>query len=322
MRIVSLLASATEIIAALGCMDQLVGRSHECDYPEQVQQLPLISQVQIDIDTSSAQIDAQVKQLAHRKAQENPALQALSLYDIDIKKLQEVQPDLIFTQTQCDVCAVSEQDVVQALSHIADIQPRIVSLAPYRLQDIWEDIARVGKVLKREEQAEQLIQQYQQRLSRLQEQVKIQRMGNNRPGPRVAILEWLDPLMGAGNWTPELVEIAGGSNVFGRNGEHSPWITWEALYQADPDIIILAPCGFTLKRTQQDIPQLQQHPCWSKLQAVQQNNIYAIDGNAYLNRSGPRLVDSAEILGKILWNIDVQHPLEPRAWQKISVEMA
>src|SRR2546423_10554052 len=182
MRIVSLLASATEMIAELGCLDQLVGRSHECDYPPGVQQLPLVSRAQIDIDTSSSQIDAQIKQLAQAKdaVQEN-ALKALSIYAIDVVQLQALRPDVIFTQTQCEVCAVSERDVMRAVQQLTGLQPRVVSLAPYQLSDVWEDVLRVGKALERREQAEALVQGYKQRLARL-EKITTD-LGTSRPKP-------------------------------------------------------------------------------------------------------------------------------------------
>lgn len=168
MRLVSFLASATEMIAALGCLDQLVGRSHECDYPPEVLTLPVISRVQIDLETSSANIDAQVKQLTQSKSSpEDAALKALSIYAIDIEQLQALQPDVIFTQTQCEVCAVSERDVVAAIQHLTGLQPQVISLTPYRLDDVWEDVVRVGKAVKQRELAETLVKGYQQRLKRL-----------------------------------------------------------------------------------------------------------------------------------------------------------
>jgi len=311
MRIVSLLASATEMIDALGCLDQLVGRSHECDYPPEVLQLPLVSTVQIDTETSSNQIDAQIKQLAHTAIQDN-ALKALSIYRINSVLLQELQPDIIFTQTQCEVCAVSERDVTEALQKLTGLHPRIVSLAPYRLADVWEDVIRVGKALEQRERATNLVRQYTQRLEQLQQQST--QLNTGKTKPRVAILEWLDPLMAAGNWTPELVMYAGGENVFGEIGVHSPWLAWEELRQADPDVIVLAPCGFSLERTLVDVPLLQQHPFWKSLQAVQNGRVYAIDGNYYLNRSSPRLVESAELLGRVLWGEQLALPVDEQAW--------
>ena len=316
MRIVSLLASATEMIAELGCLDSLVGRSHECDYPPQVLQLPLVSTVQINTETSSSEIDAQIKQLAHSKEIEsNNALKALSIYRIDVTLLQELQPDVIFTQTQCEVCAVSERDVTEALQQLTGLHPRIISLSPYRLVDVWEDVVRVGKALERQEQAVALVQQYQQRLEQLQQRSAALNKGNKKP--RVAVLEWLNPLMAAGNWTTELVTYAGGESLFGEVGVHSPWLTWEELKRANPDVIVLAPCGFSLARTLVDVPLLQQHPLWQSLHAVQNGRVYAIDGNYYLNRSGPRLVESAELLARIVWGEQLGISVDNQAWQLI-----
>lgn len=319
MRVVSLLASATEMIAELGCLDQLTGRSHECDYPPAVLDLPLVSSALIDANASSSQIDAQVKQLAQaRDDQHAQALKALSIYAIDLKLLQELQPDLIFTQTQCEVCAVSERDVLAALTQLTGLDPRVVSLSPYRLADVWEDLLRVGSALQREEQARILVEGYQARLERLQEETL--KLKGAQARPRVTVLEWLDPLMGAGNWTPELVAYAGADHVFGETGMHSPWISWSELQESDPEILVLSPCGFSLARTLAELPLLQKHPAWQSLRAVKDERVYAIDGNYYLNRSGPRLVESAEILGHIIWG---SHPpvVEEMAWTQISSEV-
>jgi iron complex transport system substrate-binding protein len=313
MRIVSLLASATEMVAALGCLDQMVGRSHECDYPLEVRALPVVSTVQIDINASSAQIDAQVKQLAqHKREPEDPALKALSIYAIDVDKLQELRPDVIFTQTQCEVCAVSERDVTLAIAKLTGLKPVVVSLSPYRLQDVWEDVLRVGQALGKRDQAQMLVEKYQQRLTDLA--VKTSAFGTKQ---RVAVLEWLDPLMGAGNWTPELVAYAGGENIFGEIGQHTPWLTWEELQSANPDVIVLSPCGYTLERTMQDVPLLRNHSAWADLQAVRNGRVYAIDGNQYLNRSGPRLVESAELLARVIWSERVPTFVDNNGWQHI-----
>ena len=313
MRLVSLLASATEMIYALGCLDQLVARSHECDYPPEVLALPVVSRVQIESETSSAHIDAQIKQLARSSlAPDDAAMKALSIYAIDVGLLQELQPDVIFTQTQCEVCAVSERDVTRAVEQLTGLRPRIVSLAPYRLDDVWEDVVRVGEALDRRAQAEQLVQRYQQRLARLHALTT-----NRSEKPRVAVFEWLDPLMGSGNWAPELVASAGGDNVFGEPGQHAPWLSWEELLAADPDVLVLAPCGFTLERTLQDVPLLQQHPSWQSLRAVNNGRVYALDGNAYLNRSGPRLVETAEILSRMLWGPLPGIHIDEQAWMPV-----
>jgi len=315
MRIVSLLASATEMVAALGCLDQLVGRSHECDYPPEVQSLPIVSRVQINTEVSSAEIDAQVKQLAREKTEPvDPALKALSIYAIDVQQLEALQPDVIFTQTQCEVCAVSEHDVMQAVAQLTRLQPHIVSLAPYRLGDVWQDVLRVGQVLNRSKRAEILINGYKKTLEFLQNTTM--QLGTR---PRVTVLEWLDPLMAAGNWTPELVHYAGGENVFGQVGSHSPWLSWEELHAADPDVLVLSPCGFTLERTLKDVPILQRHPLWQSLHAVQNGRVYAIDGNQYLNRSGPRLVESAELLARVIWDREVEIAVDEQAWMQVKL---
>src|SRR5690349_8086568 len=193
MRIISLLASATEMIAALDSLDQMVGRSHECDYPPQVLNLPVVSTVQINVNATSAQIDAQVKELAQESREpQDPALKALSIYSLDIDMLQASHPDVIFTQTQCEVCAVSERDVTRAVAQLTGLHPLVVSLSPYRLQDVWEDMLRVGRALGKRAQAQVLVEQYQSRLNDLAAKTAT---FNNKP--KVAILEWLDPLMGA-----------------------------------------------------------------------------------------------------------------------------
>ena len=318
MRIVSLLASATEMVAALGCLDQLVGRSHECDYPADVLALPVVSRAMIDVETSSAQIDAQIRQLASTElAAEEAALTALSIYAIDVELLQTLRPDVIFTQTQCEVCAVSERDVTRAIAQLTGLQPRVISLTPYRLSDVWMDVLRVGKALGRGEEAEKLVAGYRQRLEGLQIRSgrQAQRQGAK---PRVAVLEWLDPLMGAGNWTPELVAFAGGEPLFGEVGMHSPWISWEELQAANPDVLVLAPCGYGIERTMQDVPILQQHPAWRSLAAAQHGRVYAIDGNQYINRSSPRLVESAELLARVIWGEQLGIDVDTGAWRHIN----
>ncbi|GAC1379154.1 MAG: cobalamin-binding protein [Ktedonobacteraceae bacterium] len=315
MRLVSLLASATEIIYELGCLEQLVGRSHECDYPPEVQFLPVVSRVQINVETSSAEIDAQIKQLAREKTEPaDPALKALSIYAIDVEQLEALRPDIIFTQTQCEVCAVSERDVMRAVQHLTGLQPRIVSLAPHQLGDVWEDVLRVGRALEQPQRAEEIVHGYKKRLDDLKN-----RTARAGAKPRVTVLEWLDPLMAAGNWTPELVAYAGAENVFGEVGMHSPWLSWEELQAENPDVLMLAPCGFTLERTMMDVPILQRHPVWQRLQAVQNKRVYAIDGNQYLNRSGPRLVESAELLARTIWGERIEVAVDEKAWRPLEL---
>jgi iron complex transport system substrate-binding protein len=296
LRIVSLLASGTEIAAALGCAGWLVGRSHECDYPPEVVHLPAVSQVEIAVDGTSAEIDAQVRALsAQAQLAETPAaLRALSLYRLNLDLLRDLRPDVIITQTQCEVCAVSERDVSAALAELTGLNPRVVALAPYRLADVWEDVVRVGDALVKRTDAESLVADYTARLDAIRARTA------SLPHPRVALIEWIDPLMAAGNWSPELVEIAGGVSLFGEVGAHSPWLAWEELTAADPEVIVVAPCGFTLERTRAEMTPLLTHPQWPTLRAVHDGRVYLADGNAYFNRSGPRLVESAAILADIL----------------------
>ena len=285
-RIVSLIASATEIVAALGCEDQLVGVSHECDFPPSVKRLRVCSAPRIDVDGTSRQIDERVK----------AALQdAVSIYSVDVDTLRHLQPTVIITQTQCEVCAVSLKDVEQAVCELVDSRPKIVSLEPNALCDVWTDIRLVGEALQAEDRAEALISNLQERLTRLSDATD-----QSQHRPSVACIEWIDPLMAAGNWVPKLVEVVGGVNLFGEAGKHSPWMTFAELLQKDPDVIAVMPCGFDIERSRQGMSPLTSRPDWPSLKAVQNNRVFLTDGNQYFNRPGPRLVESAEILAEIL----------------------
>lgn len=285
-RIVSLLPGATEIVAALGLQNALVGRSHECDFPPGIDSLPVCSTPVIDVEADSATINRQVEQSLEA---------ALSIYRIDIDRLRDVQPTLILTQMQCEVCAVNADDVRAALAGLNDTPPEILSLSPSVLADLWRDITAVAFALDASGSGESLVTTLRQRLNDLRAKTH-----TAQRRPKVACIEWLDPLMTAGNWVPELVDVAGGQNVLGEPGEHSPWLSWETLAEADPDVLFVFPCGFTLQRTLQELPALTRHPEWQQLRAVRQQKVFLIDGHNYLNRPGPRLVDSAEIMAEIL----------------------
>ncbi|MDB5389983.1 MAG: periplasmic binding protein [Planctomycetaceae bacterium] len=284
-RIVSLLSSATEIACALGVESWLVGRSHECDFPASIRNLPQCSRPLINIVGNSREIDTRVKASAR---------QGLSLYDVDGEMLRSLRPDVILTQTQCEVCAVSLKDVEAALCDMLNCQAQIVSLQPNSLSDFFRDIRLVATALQIPERGETLVGQLQGRFQAIQERVK-----SCLTKPTVACLEWLDPLMAAGNWVPELVEIAGGVNLFGTAGEHSPWMDWDELIEADPEIIIALPCGWDIEKATLELNSITQHPAWKSLRAVQSNSVFVTDGNQYFNRPGPRLVESAEILAEI-----------------------
>jgi iron complex transport system substrate-binding protein len=278
-----MIASATEIVDALGMTDHLVARSHECDYPERVLSLPVCTRPRIAVNASSADIDRAVKASARN---------SVSIYEVLDDVLESVQPTHILTQIQCEVCAVSLRDVELALARGLKGHPQIVSLQPDSLAQIWEDVRRVAGALHIPERGEKLV-------ARLKSEM--QSMSYSRaPAPRVACIEWLEPLMAAGNWTPELVEMAGGVNLLGEPGRHSPWMNWEALAAADPDALVIAPCGFDLVRTGQEMHWLVSRPGWSNLRAVREGRVYLADGNQYFNRPGPRVVETLAILTQIL----------------------
>ncbi len=289
-RIVSLIPSATEIVDLLGLTDYLVGRSHECDYPLEVKTRPICTEPKFNPEGTSAEIHSRVTQILQS---------ALSVYRVKTEVLETLQPTHILTQAQCEVCAVSLGDVETAVAELTGCQPQIISLQPNTLGEVWADIERVGRALK--VPSEPAIAALKQRVDACQQQV--QRLPSR---PTVACIEWIEPLMAAGNWIPELVELAGGRSLFGAIGQHAPWLKWDDLIQADPDVIILMPCGFDLARTWDEAVLLTQHPQWQTLAAVKSGRVYATDGNQYFNRPGPRLVDSLEILAEILHPNDIQ----------------
>jgi iron complex transport system substrate-binding protein len=285
-RIVSLIASATEIVAALGQLEHLVGRSHECDYPESVLSLPVCTRPRIRVDADSAEIDRQVK--ASKGT-------SVSIYEVFDDVLARLAPTHILTQIQCEVCAVSLRDVEQALARGIPGQPQIVvSLRPDSLGRIWEDFRRVAHALAIEERGECVVRELRRRMAALSPSP------TDRTEPRVAYIEWVEPLMAGGNWMPELIAMAGGVNLFGENGRHSPWLTWEELAEADPDVIIVAPCGFGLERTEQEMHWMTARTGWRDLRAVRDGRVYLGDGNRYFNRPGPRVVETLEALVEML----------------------
>ncbi len=285
-KIVSLLPSATEIVACLGLSKALVGCSHECDYPPLVKDLPVCTEARLNSARQSVQIDQDVQTLVQ---------QALSIYQIKIDVLEKLQPTHIVTQDQCDVCAVNVAEVEKALAQLTQSNPQVISLQPHLLPEVWKDIERVAQTLGVESQA--VVSKLQARIDALANQVKILPQESL---PTVVALEWTEPLMAAGNWIPELIELAGGKPLLGVKGEHSPYLSWERLTQAEPEVIVIMPCGFDLERTEQESQVLMEHPDWCKLKAVKNSKVFLVDGNAYFNRPGPRLVDSAEILAEIL----------------------
>lgn len=300
-RIVSLIASATEIVCALGFENSLVGRSHECDYPPSIQLLPACSGPKFNIHGTSREIDERVKLIVR---------ESLSVYRVDTEKLKNLKPDIIITQDHCEVCAVSLKDVQEAVCDWVGAKVKIVTLRPNNLADVWQGIRQVAEALGSLDQAEKLISRCQERMS-----VITQKTRDFPQHPSVACIEWIEPLMCAGNWVPELVKMIGGRDLLGKAGEHSPWMNWEQLQQANPDVIIVMPCGWDIKRTRQEMPFLMKNPGWYQLKAVRQNKVYLTDGNQYFNRPGPRLVESLEILAEILYPDVFSFGHQTHGWQ-------
>lgn len=285
-RIVSLLASATEIVSALGFKNQLVGRSHECDFPPEITRLPICTEVKFLTDGTSYEIDQRVKAVVQ---------EGLSVYRVKSKMLQRLRPDFIVTQTQCEVCAVSLKDVEVAVCEMVDSRPKIITLEPNALADVWADIERVAEALGAKGKGQELVRGLRRRMAEIEKKAK---MVARRP--TVACIEWIEPLMASGNWMPELVEMAGGINLFGESGKHAPWMTWESLVEKDPDVILVLPCGFDIEKIRREMPVLTQKQDWPSLRAVKTGQIYLLDGNQYFNRPGPRLLESLEILAEVL----------------------
>lgn len=303
LRLLPLISSATEIVHALGLGGFQVGRSHECDFPPSVLQLPICTRPAIPVDGSSAEIDILVKDRVRR---------ALSVYDVDAPLIRSLAPTHIITQTQCEVCAVSLADVERALQTEFDTQARVISLEPYALADLWADIRRVAHACGKCESAERLVSHLQSRMSAIQQKAR-----TAPRTPSVAAVEWLEPLMAGGNWVPELIDMANGRNLFGIAGRHSPWRTWDDVGEADPDVIVVLPCGFDLLRTRSEMHWLTCRADWHDLSAVNTGNVFLCDGNQFMNRPGPRLVESLQIFAEILHPEIFPPHLERIGWERL-----
>ncbi len=294
MRIVSLLPSATEIVCELGFGDALVGVTHECDHPPFVAGLPKVTRTLIPHDADSREIDVLVRE--RLKTQR-------ALYTLDLPTLERLAPDLIVTQALCDVCAVAEAEVTAAACSLPG-RPRVVNLEPMSLGDVFDTLREVGRVAGVPDRAEAAVADLRRRVDAVA--ARSERVADR---PRVLLLEWLDPPFSCGHWSPELVRLAGGDEVIGRAGHPSRTLTWDEVLAARPDAIVVACCGFSLDRTLIDVPGLVARPGWADLPAVRAGRVYVTDGNAYFSRSGPRLVDSLEILAHALH--PGVHPLPP-----------
>ncbi len=285
LRVISLLPSATEIVAALGKIDCLVGRSHECDYPPSVKQLPICCRPRIDISRSGVEIDRQVKDCVR---------EGTSIFEVDADQLRSLHPSVIITQTQCDVCAVTPADIEAALTHNGESGPCLIDLRPQRLEHLFSDIHTVAIALQIMEHGHDVVITLRSQFESLRHKASLQRRH-----PSVVCIEWMDPLMVAGNWVPELVELAGGKNIGVTPGQHSPWFDWQQLQAADPEVIVLMPCGWDIARTRAESASLTNDPRWQRLAAVRGGKVFVTDGHQFFNRPGPRLLESAEILAEM-----------------------
>ena len=307
MRIVSLLASGTELCCALGAGDRLVGRSHECDHPAWVKALPAVSEPTFDITGSSAQIDRRVRERLHA---------GQPLYRVDEEALARLAPDVLITQTHCEVCAVTPGDLAHSGAAPRLERRQVVALSAGTLDGILDGFRGVARVLDLVEAGERLIGELQDRVR------AVERAVAGRPRPSVVCLEWIDPIFCMGNWGPELVARAGGDNRLGVSGAHSTTGTWDEVRRADPEVLVIAPCGFDIERTAREMPVLTAQPGWSDLRAVRAGRVYLADGNLYFNRSGPSVFDSVRILAEILHEAALEPAFEGRAWRRYSPAQA
>ena len=282
MRVVSFLPSATEIVAALGYADAIVGVSHECDYPPLVRSRDVVTSSAIESKAAPGTVDAQVRDLVDG---------GRPLYDVREDRVRALAPDLMVTQVVCDVCAVSEAEVRSVATRL-DPRAQVVTLGATTLDGIFDDIRRVAAALGVEERADALIAESRARMRTVHETLKAARA----PRPRVAVIEWTEPVFAAGHWVPEMVYRAGGEDVLAKSGEHSSTRTDEHLRAADPDIVIIGPCGYDLERATADAERALAQPAWSWARGRQ---VWAVDANAFLSRPGPRVIDGIELLARI-----------------------
>lgn len=286
-RIVSLIPSATEIVSALGFGGNLVGRSHECDFPPEVETLPAVSESKFVSSGTSREVDASLRAVVS---------EGLSVYRVDPEKLAAMAPDVIVTQAHCEVCAVSLADVEAAVCEMVASRPKIVSLEPVSLKEVWAGMVEVAAALGARQQGEELAASLQGRMDGIR--MKAGKFARSRP--KVLGIEWIEPLMAGGNWMPELMAMAGADELFATAGAKSPWIEWDDVRAAAPDVVLVKPCGFDLARTLGEMRALTALDGWQELPAVKAGRVFVCDGHNYFNRPGPRLVETLEILDEML----------------------
>jgi len=288
LRIVSLISSATEIACELGLRPNLVGVSHECDFPESIRSLPVVSETKIDNSQPSQSIHQSVVDIVQK---------GLSIYKVNAELLRDLQPDIILTQNQCEVCAVSLKDVEAAVRSITKKDTVICSLFPFALDDLCSDFRRVGEVTGKQKEAEDLVTRFWVRLN----QVNAKAGTHLKYRPKVLALEWLDPPIIAGSWIPELITLAGADPLVVDGPKPFKKVSWPELYAQKPDKILIFPCGWSEERTFQELSRPDIEEKFNAWPAAQSAPVIVFDGNQYFNRPGPRIADSLEILGSALW---------------------
>jgi iron complex transport system substrate-binding protein len=281
-RIVSLLPAATDIVAELGCLPDLVGRTHECDWPAEVESIPVVTSSDISADLSSREISTAV----------GGAHNGSSIYALDTDLLTQLDPDVVLTQDLCEVCALSYSRVSDAI-RVLDMRPQVISLEPKTLDEVLDCLRKVGEILGVAGIAAARVASLQARLAAVGDRVA------GRPKPKVVAIEWLDPIWPAGHWVPEQISLAGGIPLLATAGEHTRPIPWQAVLDAQPDVLLLLPCGFPPSRTEAGLDVLTDRPGWTDIPAVQTGAVFVVDGPAYFNRPGPRVVDGVEILADL-----------------------
>ena len=286
-KIVTLIPSATEIVAFLGEKDSIVGRSHECDYPPDLNKIKKLTSPKINVDGTSGEIHKQINTILEN---------SLSVYKVDIKELKKLEPDVVITQAHCEVCAVSLAEVEEIVAKHLNEKTKIISLQPNTLGEVFDDIKKVAEGLNLDKvTTEGLIKPLEQRVK------NIQIKSSKQKKKTVACIEWIDPLMAAGNWIPEMVKISGGEDVFGKSGKDSHWITFDEIKNYDPEIIIFLPCGYNIEKTKDEVENLLiKETKWRNLKAFKNKDLFIVDGNQFFNRPGPRLVESLEIFAEII----------------------
>jgi iron complex transport system substrate-binding protein len=306
MRICSLLPSATEIVYALGLGDSVVGITHECDFPVEARSKRVVVTSRLSHTKDPAEIDRLVREYTDRGE---------SIYRVDGEALRELDPDLIITQDLCHVCAASPDDLAAALSTLPRT-PRVISLNPHSLADVWNDVLTIGTATGRGEEAKALVKELTSKVDDLTRAVES--VASNSARPRVACLEWLDPPFNAGHWVPEMVALAGGDDVLGRVGIPSISLEWGQILSTRPDVVFIMPCGYDAARATAEFAQTNFPAGWADLPAVKQGRVFTSDANAYFSRPGPRLADGVAILAKAIHpEADVRFP--GGALQRISI---